>query len=190
MLNNINVGSVEAPYQEFKVTLPAGGIQRIDYVTDNFFLYEVSANNSLEVNFGGSVNQTFFTLGIGYKLDQPVGYVTLKNKNTLQPLTLKFAMGLGNIADNRLVASGTIYTQPAQFNTFTATTVAISSGKADIPVAEHTIIQNTSSNLMYIGGTGTDGLQLQAGGTFEFNCAAVVTVWGTNGDTIAIGSFN
>lgn len=188
-MEKINIGAVEAPYQEWNVTLPAGGVQRIDYVTDNFFLYEATANNALKVNFGGAANQTFYTKGIGYRLPVAVPYVVLINNSAIT-LTIKFAMGIGDIFDNRLVVSGTVYTQPSPFNTFTATTVAISSGKADIPVAAHTIIQNTSSNIMYIGGTGTDGLQLQAGGTFEFSCEAVVTVWGTNGDTIAIGSFN
>ena len=52
------------------------------------------------------------------------------------------------------------------------------------------ILQNTGQNIMYIGGTETDGLQLQPQGTFEYTLDESLTLFGTNGDTLAVGSFN
>lgn len=189
-MENINVGTVEAPYQEWNVTIPANGVKRIDYVTDNFFLYEVSAHNALQVNFGGAVNQTFFTDGIGYRLTQPVPYLTLKNTSN-QPLTIKFAAGVGDIFDNRLVVSGTVYTQPAQYSNFAIANETITSGKATIAAGGgKNIIQNNGSNVMYIGGSGTDGLKLEVGGSFEYAGSFTLDVWGTDNDIVTVGSFS
>lgn len=184
---NINLGSVQSPYLEQILTIPAGGIKKFDYVHNCFSLLDSS--DKLNLTFGGAAVESVFTAGMYYELTNPVPYVILYNRNA-SPITIHFALGIGVIKDNRLTVSGTVLTQEKPFETFSATTVAISSGQATFPVAAKTIIQNNGSNVMYIGGTGTDGLQLQPQGTFEFSCDSTITVYGTNGDNIAIGSFN
>ena len=186
-IQNINLGSVQSPYLEQIITLPAGAVQKFDYVHNCFSLLD--STDKLNLTFGGAAVESVFTSGMYYELDKPVPYVTLYNRNA-SPITIHFALGIGVIKDNRLTVSGTVTTKEQPFSSFTATTVAISSGEATFPVAAKTIIQNNGSNVMYIGGTGTDGLQLDVGGTFEFSCDSVVTVYGTNGDDLAIGSFN
>lgn len=183
----INTGRQQSSYKEFAITLPAGGI----YTLNNPFNYFrcLEASNAFKVAWSANQMDTDFEAGLGINFDDVIPYAQIFNP-TAAPITIRIGCGIGYFDDSRLTVSGTVQTIPASYSAFQATTVAISSGKADIPVSNHTIIQNTGSNIMYIGGTGTDGLQLEVGGTFEFSCSAVVTVWGTNGDTIAIGSFN
>ena len=183
----INTGRQQSSYKEFTITLPAGGI----YTLNNPFNYFrcLAASGSFKVAWSANTMDTDFEAGLGISFDDVIPYAQLFNPSAAA-ITIRIGCGIGYFDDSRLTVSGTVYTAPAQYASFAATSVAISSGSATIPVAANTIIQNTGSNTMYIGGTGTDGLQLAVGGTFEFSCAAVVTVYGTNGDTIAIGSFN
>lgn len=186
-IQTINLGSVQSPYLEQIITLQSGEIQKFDYIHNCFSLLD--STGTLNVTFGGAAVESQFTSGMYYQLDNPIPYVTFHNA-TNSAITIHFSLGIGIIKDNRLTVSGTVLTQEKPFETFSATTVAISSGEATFPVAAKTIIQNNGSNVMYIGGTGTDGLQLQPQGTFEFSCDSTITVYGTNGDPIAIGSFN
>ena len=186
-LKPINNGRQQSSYKEFTITLPANGL----YTLNNPFNYFRCLSATLPFDIAWSANQmdTNFEAGLGIKFDDVIPYAQLFNPHA-QTITIRVGVGIGYFDDSRLTVSGTVFTQPAQFNSFSATTVAISSGTATIPVAEKTIIQNTGANIMYIGGTGTDGLQLQPQGTFEFSTSGVITVYGTNGDTLAIGSFN
>lgn len=184
---NINLGSIQAPYVEQIITLQAGERRKFDYVHNCFSLLDSS--DKLTVNFGGNGVDTIYTAGMYYELTEPVPYVIFANNNA-QAITIHFALGIGIIKDNRLTVSGIISVTQNPYASFTADTVTIASGTATIAVAKHTVIQNTGTNLMYIGGTGTNGLQLHPNGTFDFSCSATVTVYGTNGDTIAVGSFN
>lgn len=183
----INSGRQQSSYREFTITLPANGI----YKLDNPFNYFRCLESSHPFQVAWSTNQldTDFEGGLGIKFDTILPYAQIFN-NSNTPLVCRVGVGIGYFDDSRLVVSGTVQTQEAQYTTFSASTVTIASGQALIPVAAKTIIQNTGSNVMYIGGTGTDGLQLQPKGTFEFACEAQITVFGTDGDTIAIGEFN
>lgn len=183
----INTGRQQSSYKEFTITLPANGI----YTLNNPFNYFrcLEASHAFKVAWSANTMDTDFEAGLGISFDDVIPYAQIFNP-TNSAITIRVGCGIGYFDDSRLTVSGTVYTEPAQYASFAATSVAISSGKATIPVAAHTIIQNNGANVMYIGGTGTDGLRLAAGGTFEFSCAAVVTVWGTNGDKIAIGGFN
>lgn len=183
----INTGRQQSSYKEFQITLPAGGI----YTLNNPFNYFrcLDASGAFKVAWSANQMDTDFEAGLGISFDDVIPYAQIFNPSAAS-ITIRIGCGIGYFDDSRLTVSGNVYTRPAQFASFTATTVAISSGKADIPVAAQTVIQNNGSHIMYIGGTGTDGLRLEVGGTFEFSCAAVISVYGTNGDTIAIGSFN
>lgn len=183
----INTGRQQSSYKEFTIVLPANGI----YTLNNPFNYFrcLEASHAFKVAWSANAMDTDFEAGLGISFDDVIPYAQIFNPTNAQ-ITIRVGCGIGYFDDSRLTVSGTVYTQPAQYNSFAAQTATIASGSATIAVAARTIIQNTGANIMYIGGTGTDGLQLQVGGSFEFSCAATVTVYGTNGDTIAIGSFN
>ena len=106
----INLGSTQAPYWELTETLAAGERRKINYVTDSFHLLDVSAPNALKVSFGGSMIDTPFTSGLGYHLTEPVEFIELYNASGAS-LTVHFAIGIGDIKDNRLTVSGTVLTQ-------------------------------------------------------------------------------
>lgn len=189
MANNnvlINLGSVQAPYQEFIYTIPAGGSQKVDYVYESFNLLEASAPGVLKCNFGGAVNETLFSAGMGYKMTQPVEFLMLFNTSNA-PLTVHFSLAIGNIYDNRLTVSGVVYTAPAQFSGLTCQQLTITSGTATAPAGAKVTLQNTGANVMYIGGTGTDGLQLEPGGSYEYSSSSTITIYGTNSDTLVAG---
>lgn len=182
----INLGSVQAPYQEYTYTIPAGQSQKVDYVYDSFNLLSASVASALKCNFGGAVNETLFSAGMGYKLTAPVQFLTLFNTSN-SALTVTFALAIGDIYDNRLTVSGNVMTQPAEFSSFTTQQLTITAGTATAPAGAKVILQNTGANVVYIGGTGTDGLQLQAGGTFEYNSVVALPLFGTDNDTLVAG---
>lgn len=187
----INNGNQQASYRKFTYTLQPGEVLPVTNPY-NFFVCE-EATAPFDVAWSTNSKAVGFRKGLQVHFSPDELYPNVVITNTAATAnTISFGMGRGNFKDNRFVIdqSALLSVILGQYAAFNATTVALSDGKADIPVAAHTIIQNTSANIMYIGGTGTNGLQLQPGGTFEFGCAAVVTVYGTTGDTLAIGSFN
>jgi len=65
--------------------------------------------------------------------------------------------------------------------------LTITAGTATAPAGAKVILQNTGANVVYIGGTGTDGLQLQPQGTFEYNSSVSLPLFGTDDDTLVAG---
>ncbi|MCX4348234.1 MAG: hypothetical protein OSJ76_00430 [Alphaproteobacteria bacterium] len=108
-MENINLGTVQAPYLQRTLTIAPGGIATERYVFDSFNLLSASVDNVLEVTFGGAAVQSRFSGGMGYKLSAPVSYVQLFNTGDV-PLEVTFALGIGAITDNRLTVSGTVNT--------------------------------------------------------------------------------
>lgn len=183
----IDNGQVQAAARFYTATIKAGENKTI-YSPFNVCKC-ISANQKFKVAWSSNTGATDFAEGWKVKLNVPINSIQIFNVGATD-LIVTLGLGIGDIDDSSFAVSGTVYTEPSPYLTFAATTVQLSDGKADVPVSSHTIIQNTSANIMYIGGTGTDGLQLKPNGTFEFSCAAVVTVYGTTGDSLAIGSFN
>lgn len=109
MQENINLGSVQAPYWEQIITLQPGETRKVDYVFDSFNVLNASISDALQVTFGGAAVQTRFSAGMGYKLAQPVQYVQLFNTSN-SPLTIDFSLAIGGITDNRLTVSGIVNT--------------------------------------------------------------------------------
>jgi len=181
----INTGSVWAPYQEFTYTIQAGQYQRVNYVTDNFVLLETTANNALEVNFGGAMNQTNFTTGVQYRLTEAVPYVQLYNKG-MAALTVHFALGVGEVRDNRLSLTGTVITSET-YTTFNVSQETFdSSGKITAGGAQRKmIIQNTGAQPIYIGAA--TGFLVSPSGSMDLQLEGSVDIYGTNGETVVIG---
>ena len=185
----INTGSVWAPYQEFTRTIPAGSYDRINYVTDNFVLLEVSANNALEVNFGGAVNQTNFTAGIQYKLTEAVPYIQLHNASQ-SPLVVHFAVGVGDVRDNRLTLANTQLTISETYTSFTVERITFdNSGEYTITQpAEKIVMQNVGSNTVFVGAS--NGFEISPSGSMDIQLNGQFTIYGTAGDSVVLGYYN
>ena len=184
---NINTGSVWAPYQEFTYTIAAGQYQRVNYVTDNFVLLETTANNSLEVNFGGAMNQTNFTTGVQYKLQSAVPYVQLYNKGA-SAITVHFALGVGEVRDNRLSLVGTVISSET-YDSFTVEQITLTSGANSIGGAQRKIVvQNTGNASIFIGAS--NGFEVSPSGSMDIPLDGSVDVYGTTGQTIVVGYFS
>lgn len=184
----INTGSVWAPYQEFFYTIPAGQYQRVNYVTDNFVLLETTANNALEVNFGGAMNQTNFTAGVQYKLESVVPYIQLYNKSA-SPVTVHFALGVGDVRDNRLSLVGAITTSETYTTLNVSRETFSSSGVITISAAARKIVlQNVGSATVYVGAA--NGFEISSGGSMDIPLDGSIDIYGTNGESVVIGLFS
>lgn len=184
----INTGSVWAPYQEFTYTLAAGEYHRVNYVTDNFVLLETTASNSLEVNFGGAMNQTNFTTGVQYKLQSVVPYIQLYNKGNAA-VTVHFALGVGEVRDNRLSLIG-MANFSETYTTFSVSEETFdSSGKITTTGAHRKIvIQNSGAQNIYVGAA--NGFLVSPSGSMDIPLGGAVDLYGTNGETVVIGYFD
>lgn len=185
----INTGSVWAPYQEFTRTIPAGSYDRINYVTDNFVLLEVSANNALEVNFGGAANQTNFTAGIQYKLTEAVPYIQLHNASQ-SPLIVRFAVGVGEVRDNRLTLANSQLTISETYTKFVVERITFdNSGEYTITQpAEKILMQNVGTNTVFVGAS--DGFEISPSGSMDIQLNGQLTIYGTAGDSVVLGYYN
>lgn len=184
----INTGSVWAPYQEFFYTIPAGQYQRVNYVTDNFVLLETTANNALEVNFGGAMNQTNFTAGVQYKLESVVPYIQLYNKSA-SPVTVHFALGVGDVRDNRLSLVGSITTSETYTTLNVSRETFDASGVITISAAARKIVlQNVGSATVYVGAA--NGFEISSGGSMDIPLDGSIDIYGTNGESVVIGLFS
>ena len=189
-LLKINSGSQQSSYTRFEYTLAAGEVKTIVNPYNYFTCLE--STSPFDVAWSTNRSSTGFEKGlqVHFKNDELIPSVTITN-TAATANHIVVGMGCGNFQDNRLVlgTGATLSTYPAQFTSFAASTQTIASGKATIPAAKKVIIQNTSTtNSMYIGSA--NGLELQAGGTFEFSLSIPLDVYGTDSDVIAIGSFN
>lgn len=199
MAQNINLGSSQAPYWEFTKTLAANEIWKLDYVTDSFHLLSTTVDNAVRVSFGGSMIETPFSAGMGYKLTEPVEFIQLQNV-TGSPVTVHFAVGIGNIRDDRLTVAGTVFvqtgngesvdTKPAPFKTFTATS---GTGGTTLPYAAGNQIDVvcTSGSITLDNAAGITALVLNDGQTFSVCLAnaGTLTVTGSGSWNISCGGW-
>ena len=184
----INGGRIQSSYKEFTVVLPANGIYTLNNPYN--FCRCLSSTGRFKVAWSSNQMDTDFEGGLQAKFDSILPYVQLFNP-TETPITLRLGLGVGDFDDSRLTVSGTVQTSPAQFANFSAETITFDeTGVIEVAPAQKVIIQNTGSNIVYIGGSGTDGLQLLPKGTFETSLPNILTLYGTSGSTIAIGSFS
>ncbi|MBQ8671612.1 MAG: hypothetical protein IJ525_03720 [Alphaproteobacteria bacterium] len=118
----INLGSTQAPYWEYTKTLKENEHFKLDYVTDSFHLLDVSEPNALKVSFGGTMIQTPFTPGLGYRLTEPVEFIELWNDSNSE-ITAHFVVGVGDIKDSRLTVSGIVNVAAASTLPVTAASI-------------------------------------------------------------------
>lgn len=191
----IQTGAIDAPYQEFTEVIPAGSNRKINYVTENFALLETSATEALHVNFGGAANETPFLAGMRYKLPAIVPSVTLFNRSETD-LTVHFAVGCGEIDDNRLTVVSSINTV-STFPHFKTAGISFATSSCLIKTAgEKIVIQNNGAADLYVcdksaavGDLG--GLKIEPGGNAELPITAGVRInSGGVGGTVSVAIFS
>lgn len=172
-MQKINLGSVQAPYFEQEMTIPANQSVIINYAFESFQLLDASLQDTLEVTFGGAAVQSKFSAGMGYKLTDPVQYVQLFNTSKTQQITIRFALAIGNISDNRLVVSGIVNTSTLltkASNVTWATVNATSSKTYSIPDNSDVSILVTSGTVtMNLSGNSGNAISLASGQSVEFS---------------------
>lgn len=183
----IDNGRQQSSFRKITITIPSGGSYKFDNPFNYFRCYD--ATFDFQLSWSTNSDRTDFGAGFGVRFDVVLPYVLLFNPG-VTPLTVSIGVGIGYFDDSRLTVSSVVKTNPAPYTFFNVTQTTVTNGRVTIPAASKTIIQNTSENVMYIGGTGTDGLQLQPQGSFEFALNDNITVFGIDGDTLTIGSFN
>jgi len=180
MTQLINLGSTQAPYWEVELTLAAGEHRKIDYVTDLFQLLAADTPNALKISFGGTMIQTPFSAGMGYRLTEPVQFVELWNTSA-STLTVRFVVGIGEVRDSRLTVSGVVNTKIVATGgfskitggTYTAnnTLVLPANCRLDIAVVSGNITVDITDNAG-LSAVSVSSLTLPAGAIWSF-CAAV-----------------
>lgn len=186
-MEDIVTTNLQAMCKTYTVTIPAGGIKAFDTVYKFFSC--TKANGSFEVRFSSSSGYVAFEQGLYFKYFKMLNYLLIKNPNNY-PLIVSFTVGSGDFEDNRLTIVSEVQTKESPYDSFAIQSLLIAGGKVTVPVAKKIILQNNAANVMYIGGSGTDGLKLLPNGTYEYCLNVALEVWGTNGDTLTVGSFN
>ena len=172
----INLGSTQAPYWEYEKTLAPNEHFKLNYVTDSFQLLAASADDALRVSFGGTMIQTSFTAGMGYKLTEPVEFVELWNDSAVS-LTVRFVVGIGDIKDNRLTVSGNVLTQQVGWRMATGGTstttqnLTAGNGMFDIMVTAGSVTVDITGTNYTIS-----GLVLPEGASWNINLLDSATV--------------
>ena len=176
----INLGSVQAPYFEQVLVIPANQSAVINYAFDSFQLLDASLQDTLEVTFGGAGVQSKFSAGMGYKLKEPVQYVQLFNTSTTQQITIRFALAIGDIADNRLVVSGVVNTSTVltkASNVTWETVNASSSTTYSIPAnSDVSVLVVSGSVTMNLSGNTGNAITLASGQSVEFSTVNAQTL--------------
>lgn len=193
---NINLGSTQAPYWEQVIELKPNEIKKIQYVTDNFQLLEASTPNALKVSFGGSMIQTPFSAGMGYRLTEPVQFIELWNNSDVY-LKVDFVIGIGEIKDNRLTISGQIQTvtQNKMFAKISAGTINVSNtynytlsagNSVSLCVTSGELTFNANSN-----GINFNNLILSGGQSLDFTTAndLMLTITGSGSFNYFVGEY-
>lgn len=184
----IDNGRQQSSYQEYSVIVPPRG----SHILNSPFNYCrcLDANQPFKVAWSTNNGQTNFQAGLGVKFDQVIPYVQIFNPSE-SPLVVSLGLGIGYFDDSRLSVSGTVQTEPAPYSFFGVETKTFpEAGVIEVGAAQRIIIQNTGSEKIYVGGTGIDGLQVTPLGSFEYSFSGAVNVYGTSGQTIAVGSFS
>lgn len=195
MTQAINLGSSQAPYWEFTKVLAAHEIWKLDYVTDSFHLLDVSAQNALKVSFGGSMIETPFSAGMGYRLNEPVQFVQLHNESA-SSITVHFVVGIGNIRDDRLTVTGnvnTVINGNTGFSTINAGT-ATGAHNYSVPANSEVSLMVSAGSITVnysAGNIAVTNMILSAGETWQTNIATSGTLAVTGSGTFnyQIGSY-
>lgn len=195
----INLGSVQAPFLQATITLPANGTRIFDYVYDAFHLYSASTEGILEVTFGGAAVQSKFGSGMGYKLKEPVSYIQFFNPSN-SPLTITFIVAIGEIIDSRLSISGNVFVLPAVGAVFETKKAGFTNYTAGTTSGNSTINYGANSQIDVLCTSGSITVDNAAGVTLTLTAgqswgtclatAGTLTFTGTGSYNYSVGDWN
>lgn len=193
----VEYGSTQNEYMEYDVTIAAGG-QEVIYEAHDYFRVLSLSSNTLGVKFGQNARVSPWTgSGLGKKHHRVLDRVTLVNTGVAS-ITVRVALALGQVSDDRLNVSGTITTQQNSPGTLTTIAdVALNNASATLILAaasttREVIISNPLANAvdLRVGDsaiTATRGAILAAGQTMALTTAAAVYVFANAaGKTLAV----
>ncbi|GHU01480.1 hypothetical protein FACS1894186_4270 [Alphaproteobacteria bacterium] len=193
MVDNISVGTIPNPYREWEFSLPPMSSLKIDYVSDNVAVMYCSVPGAMLITFGGQGGETTMEQGMRYKLSAPVPWVKVKNTAAAE-ITVRLALGIGDIQDNRLTVSGVVQvgntdadplkTVMPRYGYGAARQAFGAGGSITIP-AGHYIIQNNSASA-HVNLFAEAGFALTPYASAEVNSAAEFTAYGTAGQQITV----
>ena len=106
----ITRNSIQNPYKEFEILIPAFGISQVSYDFDyiRYLDFGGAQRGQILARIGSSGNESdVIGGGIGYKLTTAVQRVEFRN-TTATPITIIIALAIGLISDDRLNFSGAI----------------------------------------------------------------------------------
>lgn len=195
---NISNSPSQLPYQEFNYTIDAGDKQTIYFVFRYFRILSITGTSNLKLRFGQNVNVTDFAgAGLGIELDETYDQVEITN-NDASPVTLRVALAMGRVFDDRLSVSSTVSVSnvsPASF--VSSADVAVSSLATTSVLAANTsrkeaFICNKNANggivkLSDSAGGASEGIEIPAGSTFIVSTTAQLYVYNPLGTTANIG---
>ena len=179
----INTGRQQSSFKYFTITLQPSEVYDLPNPFTCFRCYDATAD--FQVAWSSNADFTDFGEGMMVQFVDVIPTAKLFNPNNVA-ITLKIGVGIGTFEDSRLSVAGSIQTRAGLYDTFSANSQTISGGQTTV-AAGHSILQNIGSNVMYIGGTGTNGLQLLPYGSLEIAVDQSIVVWGTNGDKLVVG---
>lgn len=200
--NIINLGTFTAPYREFTITIAPNEIKDLRY--DHQFIEILENNLPYDVTccFGGVGGFTTLEQGILYRYpnNNIIPYIQFKNNNPSNTATLKVAVAVGDMKDNRLNVSGIVNVESSTSNPIYAysdvytssyslkytigATGSVSMSYFATGNYKKVLIQNTSNADLRIENA-TDGFILPPKATFEWKVTnKSLTFYGTQGQTI------
>lgn len=179
----VKFGSIQNPYREFEIVVPAGGYtDPIRYNFDYFRMLQVNGP-AVEIQFGSSgTPTTFIGAGIGYKIPFVIQELRFNNPNA-QATTIRFALAIGDVSDDRInFPSGqAVPTSPLIPSLFTTAQIPVDDTTPALISAfdgtkKYVVVQANNVDL-FIGDSTVDqtsGFKIAAGATFSFETTADV----------------
>jgi len=190
----VKFGSIQNPYKEFVMTIPAGAFtDPVRYNFDYFRLLDASGAG-VEVQFGSSGETTTIVgPGIGYKMPYVIQEVRFGNTSD-SPVTIRFALAIGDISDDRLAFTGAIKTSVGT-NFGAATDVAVPDSTATVVLSSDTtrrtaIITNLSDShsVRLKGGSGAveSGVIVYPNQTVFLDVTSVIYAYQESGSSVSL----
>lgn len=189
----INNSTSIISYNEIEVVVPANKQYVLYSPYNTIQLLESNAvhQNDLSFRFGSSAQETPFTLGLNPTFPEVLASLTITNKTTAD-ITIRLALIVGDMKDNRLNVSGTVTTATAPLENVVASQQTFDS-TGIIPVDstgyKRVVIQNASSSASVFLFT-NNTFELQPTGIFDMELSASFNIFGTNGQKVNIAYFN
>lgn len=180
----ITDGTSQVPYQEFTVSIPAGGRMQFDQIF-NYFRVLSQSGGALSVRLGDNGLETPFTgAGIGINFDETYRNLVLINTGGTT-MTITIAIALGSVSDDRLTVSAVLSTKETQSSGFSTSQNTITTAAVQLVVANSVngrVTVYAGALDLYIGQTNgvtsANGFLIPANSSYTFSAGCSCDVYG------------